>query len=61
MAGLTREQRAAKAAAMAAQTTRTDDSDDIQGLIAMAKDGDELLVHPTCVESHLDCGWKVVS
>lgn len=48
MAGLTKEQRAAKAAESQA------------GLVAMQKDGVTAHVHPTCVKSHQDCGWKVI-
>ncbi len=51
MAGLTREQRAAKAAALEADTAH---------LVAMTKNGETLHVHPSCVQSHKDAGWKVV-
>jgi len=30
------------------------------GLVAMQKDGEELRVHPTCVQSHKNAGWKVI-
>lgn len=48
MAGLTREQRAAKAAEQQA------------GWVVMQKDGEIAYVHPTCVKSHQDAGWKVI-
>lgn len=50
MAGLTREQRAAKAAA----ESQSD-------LVAMHKDGETTYVHSTCVQSHKDAGWKVAN
>lgn len=54
MAGLTREQRAERAALQASDTPLDDD-----GLIAMTKDGEELRVHPTCVKAHQDAGWAL--
>ncbi len=68
MAGLTKEQRAAKNAALIAEAEAQKASvaelvaeinavDD--GLCAMTKDGETLRVHPTCVKSHQSAGWKV--
>lgn len=48
MAGLTKEQRAARLAESQA------------GLVKMQKDGEVAYVHETCVKSHQDCGWKVI-
>ena len=60
MAGLTREQRAAKAAEAekteAAKAVSVPDVD----LIAMTKDRETLDVHPTCVKSHIAVGWTLV-
>lgn len=50
MAGLTREQRAAKAAA---------ESQDDSHLIEMTKDDETIAVHPTCVAAHHRAGWRV--
>lgn len=33
---------------------------DDSGLIPMAKDGEQILVHPSCVKAHEQAGWKVV-
>lgn len=30
------------------------------GLVPMAKDGEVLDVHPSCVKAHESAGWKVV-
>ena len=49
MAGLTKEMRAERAA--------QEQEDD--GLVAMVKDGEELRIHPTCVQAHKEAGWKV--
>lgn len=51
MAGLTKAQRAERDA------KEHEEQDD--GLIAMQKDGETLLVHPSCVKSHEAVGWKV--
>lgn len=89
MAGLTKEQRAARAAqqkavakataAPAAEAgTRPDDAHpgeqiDVQdmepikakkkaedlGLVAVIKDGEILLVHPTCLKAHMEQGWTL--
>jgi hypothetical protein len=56
MAGLTKEQRAAKAAL--APTAEAPQSDD-DGLVVVEKDGQTLRAHPTCVESHKAAGWKL--
>ena len=48
MAGLTKEARAERAA---------QEQDD--GLVAMVNGGEELRVHPTCVQAHKESGWKV--
>lgn len=52
MAGLTKEQRAAKAAQ--AEQLPVDD-----GLITGIKGADELRVHPSCVKAHQAAGWAV--
>lgn len=52
MAGLTKEQRAAKAANELAAESQSD-------LVSMHKDSETIEVHPTCVKAHLDAGWKV--
>lgn len=31
------------------------------GLVLMAKEGESLNVHPTCVRAHINAGWKVVT
>ncbi len=31
-----------------------------ENLVAMAKDGETIAVHPTTVDAHLAAGWKVV-
>lgn len=31
-----------------------------EGLVRVTKDGVALDVHPSCVKSHQDAGWKVV-
>jgi hypothetical protein len=54
MAGLTREQRAAKEAALLAEQQFVDD-----GLVEMEKDGEIARVHPSAVKSHQLVGWKV--
>jgi hypothetical protein len=36
------------------------DAQEDDGLVAMAKDGEVLRVHPTCVKSHQAAGWKLV-
>lgn len=60
MAGLTKEQRAAKAAAQVEQTTdATQDTSPVDGLVAMKSGSEELRVHPSCVKSHQDAGWVV--
>lgn len=51
MAGLTKEQRAARAAEQAQDA----------GLIRMAKDGEMLNVHPSCVKDHERVGWVRVT
>ncbi len=53
MAGLTKEQRAAKAAAEE-NSSQADESH----LIAVCKDGETLMVHPTCLAAHRLLGWK---
>lgn len=58
MAGLTREQRAAKAAA---NQNDDDSASQSAGLVAMRKDGEIVYVHPTCVKSHQDAGWQVIN
>ena len=50
MAGLTKEQRAERAA---------QESNENDGLVAMVKNGEEMHVHPTCVQAHKESGWKV--
>lgn len=30
-------------------------------LVRMQKDGEFLTVHPTCVQGHLEAGWKVAA
>lgn len=54
MAGLTKEQRAAKAAAEASQP------DDSSHLIQVEKDGEVSLIHPTTLAEHKRLGWKEV-
>ncbi|MCX5875306.1 MAG: hypothetical protein NT087_03210 [Deltaproteobacteria bacterium] len=46
---------AEKAAAEAAEKEAAE-----SGLVAMAKEGETLEVHPTCVDAHLAAGWDVV-
>lgn len=58
MAGLTREQRAAKAAA---NQNDDDSASQSAGLVAMRKGGEIVYVHSTCVQSHKDAGWKVAN
>lgn len=58
MAGLTREQRAAKAAA---NQNDDDSASQSAGLVAMLKDGETTYVHSTCVQSHKDAGWQVAN
>lgn len=55
MAGLTKEQRAAKASADQNSQQVADDSH----LIAVEKDGETLRVHPTALENHKRLGWKI--
>lgn len=63
MAGLTREQRAMREAAKqdAKQVEQQPDPsarhDD--GLVEMSKDEETTRVHPTCVKSHRDAGWRL--
>lgn len=33
---------------------------DDSGLVLMAKDGDLIAVHPSCVKAHEAAGWEVV-
>ena len=54
MAGLTREQKAERAAQDGDNLSPVED-----GLVAMVKDGEELRIHPTCVQAHKESGWKV--
>ena len=54
MAGLTKEQRAERAAQDGDNLSPVDD-----GLVAMVKAGEEIRVHPTCVQGHKESGWKV--
>jgi len=51
MAGLTKEQKAARAAS--AQDTPD------PFLVNMTKDGESLAVHPSCVDSHKSAGWTI--
>ena len=53
MAGLTKEQRAAVAAA-----DENSNQADENHLIAVCKDGETLMVHPTCLAAHRLLGWK---
>lgn len=55
MAGITKEQRAAKAAA-----EQNSNQDDESHLIAVCKDGETLNVHPTALADHKRLGWKEV-
>lgn len=50
MAGLTKEQRAAREAEKAAAAPSPD-------LIRMTKDDESLDVHPSCVKDHERVGW----
>jgi hypothetical protein len=62
MAGLTKEQRAAKAAAMAASTASDSTPEahaDAPALVSMTKDGETLDVHPSCVHDHFRLGWTL--
>ncbi len=54
MAGLTKAQRAERAAQAEEAPSTPDD-----GLVVMTKGDDELAVHPTCVEAHKRAGWLV--
>lgn len=56
MAGLTKEQRAERAAAKASEASASGDHG-VQ-FVLMHKDGDEIEVHPTCVAAHKQAGWK---
>ena len=51
MAGLTREQRAERAALLAITEQRDD------GLITVINGADELRIHPTCLKAHQSQGW----
>lgn len=53
MAGLTKEQRAAKAAADQ-NSSQADESH----LIAVCKDGETIRVHPTALADHKRLGWR---
>lgn len=62
MAGLTKEQRAAKAAAMAASAASDSTPEahaDAPDLVRMTKDGETLAVHPSCVQDHFRLGWAL--
>jgi hypothetical protein len=52
MAGLTKEQRAAKAAEQNSQQAAE------SHLIAVSKGGETLHVHPACLADHKRLGWK---
>jgi hypothetical protein len=54
MAGLTKEQRAERAAQRAAEAHEVD-----AGLVEMVKAGEVARVHPTTVKSHQAAGWKL--
>lgn len=71
MAGLTKEQRAERAAAKAAEdeaakraaeeaAKAAEDGSEDDGLIAVVKDGEPLRVHPSCVGAHVRAGWKLL-
>lgn len=53
MAGLTKEQRAERAAQRAAEEAHED------GLVEMVKAGEVARVHPSTVKSHQAAGWKL--
>jgi len=58
MAGLTKSQRAQRAAGQAApaQAANPDEPE----LVTMEKDGQTMAVHPTCVHAHRLVNWKEV-
>lgn len=56
MAGLTKEQRAAKAVANAAEQAEVERD---PSHITVTKDGEDMDVHSTCIKSHVAAGWKV--
>lgn len=42
---------------------RKQESSDVQiesGLVRMAKDGETIDVHPSCVKAHEQIGWRIV-
>lgn len=53
MAGLTKEQRAAKAVA-----DQNSNQADESHLIAVCKDGETIHVHPTALADHRRLGWR---
>lgn len=56
MAGLTKAQRAEKAAA---ELQGAVEAQDDSHLIEMTKDGETMAVHPTCVAAHQSAGWRI--
>jgi hypothetical protein len=62
MAGLTKEQRALKAAALAAGAGPDSPPEvhaDAPALVCMTKGGIAIDVHPTCVDEHKRLGWTL--
>lgn len=60
MAGLTKEQRAAKEAERLEREAQEVKPEPEVFLVLMQKDGEEIDVHPTCVKAHFDAGWREV-
>ena len=40
--------------------TKKHDEQEEAGLVRMAKDGETIDVHPSCVKAHEQVGWRIV-